>query len=337
MSVICPTYNRSRPILDTIASVRAQTVSDWELLVVSDGSTDDTDHWVREAARADSRVRLLRTERHGHPSGPRNHGLTQARGGLVAYLDHDDQWHPDHLEVLLTAFDDGAELISTGFELRDAHGTVVASSEPYDLCWHPEIQTLGVVFEPSRVAHRRGLAETAGGWQSGGGLEDWDLWLRMTDAGARFTTVPHRTARLLNDPGTRRHRIPHRHRLPVAAFDDPRKARAVLDHLQHKRNEAALRQARTQDIRAWMTRLVNDPDFTRPAGWNGDPVKEAEARLSRAPAPCAGLVLVRERHQYVLAQPLLVSTAGHARRIQRLSRQTQPNLLALIDAIAGAA
>ncbi|MEV5812194.1 glycosyltransferase family 2 protein [Streptomyces mutabilis] len=334
VSVICPTYNRSRAILDTLASVTAQTVTDWEMLVVSDGSTDDTDDWVRHGARTDPRIRLLRTERHGHPSGPRNTALAEARGEFVAYLDHDDQWRADHLEVVLSLLEGGAELAATGFELRDPRGTLRAASQPYEMCWHPEFQVLGVVFEPSRVAHRRGLAERVGGWRAGAGLEDWDLWLRMTDAGARFTTVADRTTVLLDDSGTRRHRIPARHRLPLAVFDDPRAARSMLELLRSGRDAAAYRTAQLADTEEWLARLVADERFTRPLGWQGDPAAEIARARRSAPDLWPDLLVVRWGERYAVAQPLRCSTAEHAERVTSLVRRSQPRLFALLDAAA---
>ncbi|MYR46553.1 glycosyltransferase [Streptomyces sp. SID5910] len=334
VSVICPTYNRSRPILDTLASVTAQTVTDWEMLVVSDGSTDDTDDWVRHSTRTDPRIRLLRTERHGHPSGPRNIALAEARGEVVAYLDHDDQWRADHLEVVLSLTDRGADIVATGFELRDPAGALTAASQPYEMCWHPEFQVLGVVFEPSRVAHRRGLAERAGGWRTGAGLEDWDLWLRMTDAGARFTTVADRTTVLLDDTGTRRHRIPARHRLPLAVFDDPRAARAMLELLRSGRDDAAHRAAQLADSEEWLARLVADEYFVRPVGWDGDPAADIARARRSAQELWPDLLVLRQHDRYALAQPLRCATAEHAERVTSLVRRTQPRLFTLLDAVA---
>ncbi|WP_328299922.1 glycosyltransferase [Streptomyces sp. NBC_00435] len=333
VSVICPTFNRSRAITDTLDSVSAQSVTDWELLVVSDGSTDDTDDWVRDRARSDPRIRLIRTERHGHPSGPRNRGLAEARGAYTVYLDHDDLWFPGHLRVLLEAFADGAGFVATGFEVSDRHGTVTSASRPLEMCWHPEIQTLGPVFEPSRVAHRSGLAEQVGGWRAGGGAEDWDLWLRLADAGTRFATVLDRTVRLLSDAGTRRHGISLRRRMSVAVFDDARRAHAALRELRDDRHGAALRAACTADTRAWLRRMAASAQFVRPAGWAGDP----EAGLTDGPEALGGswtdLVLVPDRGRYLLALPLACVTAEHALRVQSLVRRTQPSQFALIDEV----
>jgi glycosyltransferase involved in cell wall biosynthesis len=302
-------------------------------LVVSDGSTDDTDDWVLEAARHDPRIRLIRAVRHGHPSGPRNLGLAQARGEVIAYLDHDDQWHGRHLKVLLSAFDDGAELVATGFEYRDQRGTVTSTSEPLGLCWHPEIQALSPIFEPSRVAHRRGMAERVGGWRAGIGFEDWDLWLRMADAGMRFTTLQDRTAVLFSTPGGRRYRTPRRHRLPIAMFDDPRTARAVFEELRHKRHDASFRTAHSTDTKTWYRRLATTAAFAAPRGWDGD-VEAEITKMTEDTGPLwPDLVLIANRGSYLLAQTLSCSTADHARRIEALARRIEPSQFALVDKI----
>ena len=336
-SVVCPTYNRSTDLADTLASVQAQTVRDFELLVVSDGSTDDTDEVVRAAAARDDRIRLIRIARQGHPSTPRNTGLAEARGEVVAYLDHDDRWRPDHLDVLLRAFADGAALVATGFTRVDAAGLASAESRSLALCWHPEIQLLGPLFEPSRVAHLRGLPETVGGWRDGIGLEDWDLWLRLADAGVDFTTVPERTALLLDDTGSRRYRTPRRHLLPLAAFDDPRRAQAGLRALRDERHHAALRSAHRADTRAWYGRISAGPRFHGPRDWDGDLDAALDAALDSATADDAALWpelhLRPWQGRFLLAQTLWCSTEAHAERLGTLARRVQASQFALIEAI----
>lgn len=94
VTVVIPVYNRSRALRATVDSVLAQSFTAWELLIVDDGSTDDTPEVAR--GYADPRVRYLRQENQGH-SGARNTGLAEARGEFLAYLDHDDRWLPDKL------------------------------------------------------------------------------------------------------------------------------------------------------------------------------------------------------------------------------------------------
>lgn len=97
VSIITPVYNASRWLPETLASVRAQTFSDWEQILVDDGSTDNSREIAEEAARTDARFRLLRTPHNGGPSAARNYGLDAARGRFIAFLDADDLWLPEKL------------------------------------------------------------------------------------------------------------------------------------------------------------------------------------------------------------------------------------------------
>ncbi|HEV2664421.1 MAG TPA: glycosyltransferase family A protein, partial [Blastocatellia bacterium] len=93
-----PTFNRADTIKRAIRSVQAQTFTDWELIVVDDGSTDDT------AARiegCDPRLKLIRQENQG-TAGARNTGLRASAGSYIAFLDSDDEWLPHHLELCVS-------------------------------------------------------------------------------------------------------------------------------------------------------------------------------------------------------------------------------------------
>ncbi|MEU4205931.1 hypothetical protein AB0B79_34970 [Streptomyces sp. NPDC039022] len=224
--------------------------------------------------------------------------------------------------------------MATGFERRDTSERVTSRSNVLDLCWHPEIQVLGPMFEPSRVAHRRRFADRVGGWRSGDGLEDWDLWLRMADDGVRFSTMRDRSAFLLDDSGTRRHRTVRRHCLPLAVFDDPRHARAALGELRHERHETACREAYAAGTIAWYERMRATAEFIAPLGWQGDLTAEI-ARAAQNPGPLwPDLVVVPGQGRFVLAQPLWCPTAEHARRIGELVRRVQRRQLDLIAEIA---
>ena len=109
ISIVTPVYNAARWLPETLASVRAQTLTDWEHILVDDGSSDDSVAIVEAAARADSsadsslhsiaaaRIRLLRMERNQGPSMARNLGIDAARGRFIAFLDADDLWLPEKL------------------------------------------------------------------------------------------------------------------------------------------------------------------------------------------------------------------------------------------------
>lgn len=102
MSVIIPTHNRADFLLKSINSVLRQTYRDIELIVVDDGSTDETLQVV--SGLADRRVRLVRHEYKRGPSAARNSGLRNANGQYVAFLDSDDEWLPEKLQKQIDAF-----------------------------------------------------------------------------------------------------------------------------------------------------------------------------------------------------------------------------------------
>lgn len=111
ISVITATYNRSNVLRQAIASVRRNTFQDWEQIVVGDACTDDTAEVV--ASFNDPRIRFVNLPANcGEQSGPNNAGFGLARGRLIAYLNHDDLWLPDHLGGLLQHIDEtGADLV----------------------------------------------------------------------------------------------------------------------------------------------------------------------------------------------------------------------------------
>ncbi len=92
VSVITPVYNASRSLPETLASVHAQTLTDWEHLLVDDGSTDNSVPIIEAAASEDARIRLLRSPQNGGPSLARNLAIEAATGRFLAFLDADDLW-----------------------------------------------------------------------------------------------------------------------------------------------------------------------------------------------------------------------------------------------------
>jgi len=172
------TYNWSTVLPFSIASVIEQTFTDFELLVVGDACTDDSERVVAEIG--DPRVRWINLPtRSGHQSGPNNEGIRQARGEFIAYLGHDDLWLPRHLEAMVTALA-SADL---------AHSIVAVVS--------PNGHVAPWTLAPSGVAHRRTLPDRIGNWRNYRELvfaPDVDLWDRALAAGAAFAYVPRLTA-----------------------------------------------------------------------------------------------------------------------------------------------
>lgn len=110
VSVVIPTYNRSRLLLETLQSVFAQTFRDFEVIVVNDGSTDDTLEVLR---RFGARVRVI-SQQNGGIGVARNRGIAEASGHYVALLDHDDLWMPEKLARQVQFLEEHHECIAVG-------------------------------------------------------------------------------------------------------------------------------------------------------------------------------------------------------------------------------
>jgi glycosyltransferase involved in cell wall biosynthesis len=106
VSVIIPTYNCESFIEQTIASVRAQTFQDFELIVIDDGSTDSTPAILKRHLPS---IRVIRTA-NGGVCKARNLGICEAMGQFICLLDHDDHWYPDKLETQIRAFNEHPEV-----------------------------------------------------------------------------------------------------------------------------------------------------------------------------------------------------------------------------------
>jgi glycosyltransferase involved in cell wall biosynthesis len=190
VSVIMPAYNVARYVGAAIESVCAQTFRDLELLVVDDGSTDETPAMVRGYALRDSRVRVVR-QPNGGISSARNRGLRESTADVIAILDSDDLWEPGFLEAQLRILAERPDVdIVTGnaWDLGGRHDGRPARPWP-DARPEPDLHTIitdeQAVFIMS--VFRRRVYETIGGFdESLRTNEDYDLWLRAAAAGLRF-------------------------------------------------------------------------------------------------------------------------------------------------------
>lgn len=102
VSIIMPAYNSAGTIRDSIESIQAQTVTDWELIVIDDASKDDTADILRELASGDGRIRFFQNEKNSGASYTRNRAIALAEGEWIAFLDSDDLWKPEKLEKQLS-------------------------------------------------------------------------------------------------------------------------------------------------------------------------------------------------------------------------------------------
>ena len=186
VTVIISTYNRSEVLRCAVASVLAQTMADFELLVVGDGCTDDSEQVVLGAK--DPRVRWINLPVNtGHQSGPNNRGLQEAKGEFVAYLGHDDLWLQHHLQCLIETLDASGAAIGHSLLMSVAPGKEVGS---------PVLPLAGVGSAPSCTMYRREVTEKIGGWGTYRNLNlppEIDLFRRAQAAGFEAVFVPRLT------------------------------------------------------------------------------------------------------------------------------------------------
>lgn len=185
VSIVMATYNRSAVLPFSIGSVLLQGFTDFELLVVGDGCTDDSAEVV--AAFGDPRIRWIGLPTNsGHQSTPNNAGIEAARGEIIAYLGHDDLWLPGHLAALVAAIDAGADFAYAAIYKPAPSGGYMSVS--YNSDYAP-----GDSVPPSSVAHRRSNIERSGGWPHFSKSLRWPeihLWQSMYEAGGHFAAVP---------------------------------------------------------------------------------------------------------------------------------------------------
>ena len=197
VSVVIPTYNRAHTVIDAVRSVLTQRYRDLELIVVDDGSTDDTA--ARLAAIADPRLRVI-TGRHAGVSAARNLGVSKASGQLVSFLDSDDLWHPDKLAVEVAFLARHPEVHAVFTDLEKRHGEQVFPSfmrqtavfsrrlrratYPDGLILEAREMRLTLLEEvpikPSALTLRRAAFDAIGGFdEAWSSSEDWEFLLRL--------------------------------------------------------------------------------------------------------------------------------------------------------------
>ncbi len=188
-SIIIPLYNKENSIEKTLKSVFNQSFSDYEIIVINDGSTDKSEEKVKTFS--DERLRLISTENKG-VSQARNLGINESKGKLIAFLDADDYWFPTHLEVIFQLHKNYSEagLLATNYQfyysdkktiqpvfdgipMEKWNGIVpdfFKSSMKYRLAWTSAVSVRKEVFE--KVGHFDENITLGAG-------EDTDMWIRI--------------------------------------------------------------------------------------------------------------------------------------------------------------
>jgi hypothetical protein len=158
VTVIIATYNWSTVLPYAIGSVLNQTMRDYELLVIGDGCTDDSEQVV--AAIKDPRVRWINLPANtGHQAGPNNRGIEEAKGEFVAYLGHDDLWLRHHLQCMTDKLDETGAGVAHSLLARILPGRDIGMPVM-------PIPEHGMGGPPSCTMYRRSVTDKIGGWKN---------------------------------------------------------------------------------------------------------------------------------------------------------------------------
>ncbi|MCP4635728.1 MAG: glycosyltransferase [Methyloversatilis sp.] len=183
VSIIMPCYNAAAHLARSVGSVQAQTFDDWELVAIDDGSGDDTAARLAAMAADDPRIRVF-TQPNGGVSRARNRGLSEARGRCIAFLDADDDWHPDFLARMTGALraEPDAVLAYCGWQNI---GLSCGRAQPFV---PPDYETpdkreklfAGCRWPIHATLTRREAVTAAGGFDTAlKNAEDYAMWLRI--------------------------------------------------------------------------------------------------------------------------------------------------------------
>ena len=202
VSVIIPTFNRAAIVPKAITSVLSQSFRDFELIVVDDGSADETREVVEAIfKRSDGALSYLYKENGGEASA-RNRGLAEARGEYVAFLDSDDVWLPNHLSECVNALDGNPSLgaVFTDHNITRGGNTLVRTTANVGASYRElkrNLVTRKLVLASDAVMIRRDVFSRLGGFDED--LEvgaDWEMWARIA-ASYEIGYVPRRTVTVL--------------------------------------------------------------------------------------------------------------------------------------------
>ncbi len=212
ISIVTSTYNRAERLKRAIESVLAQTYPDWEMLIVDDGSTDNTEEVVR-SFRDERLVYIKRDSNWGNDTRPKNDGVRASKGEYIALLDDDNEFRPDHLAVLLEAIESDLEVeVVYGDRLiidetGKLSGTMGATRD-----FDPRLLMEQNYIDTSDVLMRRQAIFAVGGFDERyRNYVDWNLWVRMAGAGHRFKRVPVIITNYHLHPAMKSRTVPDRH------------------------------------------------------------------------------------------------------------------------------
>lgn len=196
VSIIIPAYNGDCYLEEAITSILTQTYTDWEIIIIDDGSTDDTPNIIQ---KYNDRTKYFRQSNQG-VAASRNLGLAKATGEYVAFLDQDDVFLPHKLatQVNVLANHPTVGMVNSGWEIVDRHGKVQAAVEPWQQVPQLSLKNL-IVWKPvflGAMLFRRSWLERTGGFDiSLKQTPDVDLVLNLAAIGCNAAWVQQTTVK----------------------------------------------------------------------------------------------------------------------------------------------
>jgi len=206
ISIVLPAYNMGLFIGEALHTVSTQTHTQWEVIVVDDHASEDGTATIVHKFAAEHpqhRVELIRHEHNMGVSAARNTAIAASHGEFVAFLDPDDRWLPMHLERLFEQFTSCVGLdVATGpveafWDGPDERAAQVWAIAEWQIRSFPASLALNNFIQPSATLVRREALVKVGGFDTDVALqhiEDYDLWIRLVEEGARFVILKEHTS-----------------------------------------------------------------------------------------------------------------------------------------------
>lgn len=192
VSIVMPTFNRANTLGSAIKSVLKQNYSNWELLVIDNGSTDNTKEVVEQFAENDERIKYSNVQKSNNPgiSDYLNYGIKLAKGKYIARLDDDDEWYiPDKLVKQVNFMEDNGNYVLVGGGAVMVDGNRKEMYKFYKRNTDEEIRRHALYANPfwhNTVMFRKKEALKIGGYKCYRFAEDWDFWLRLGELGKLY-------------------------------------------------------------------------------------------------------------------------------------------------------
>lgn len=196
ISVVIPTYNHAKFLRRSLQSLIDQTYGNWEAIVVDNYSTDNTNEVVRKFN--DPRIHYLKIKNYGVIATSRNAGIDKANGNWVAFLDSDDWWSKEKLEVCIEYMQEKTDVIYHPLEISPPFlffGTRFVRSRQVNSPVLSDLLVKGNALSTSSVVVRSELLRQVGGMNESIGMiaaEDYNTWLRIAQLTEGFVYIPRR-------------------------------------------------------------------------------------------------------------------------------------------------